>query len=52
MAEDYIVFIVDDDARMQEALVELFASYGMPAMAFGSAGRLSYRSKSRIFLLA
>lgn len=38
MAEDYIVFIVDDDARIREALVELLASCDIPAMAFGSAG--------------
>lgn len=38
MAEDFIVFIVDDDARMREALLELLASYGIAATAFGSAG--------------
>lgn len=38
MAEDYTVFIVDDDVRICEALVELLASYDIPAMAFGSAG--------------
>jgi FixJ family two-component response regulator len=45
MAEDYIVFIVDDDARIQEALVELFVSYGIPAMAFGSAGEYMHADK-------
>lgn len=35
---DHIVFVVDDDERMREALTELLASHGMPAMAFGSAG--------------
>jgi FixJ family two-component response regulator len=37
MSEAFVVFIVDDDARMREALVELLASYGIAAMAFGSA---------------
>lgn len=35
---DHIVFIVDDDASMREALGELLASYGMRSEAFGSAG--------------
>jgi FixJ family two-component response regulator len=35
--EDLIVFIVDDDARMREALSELLASLGWQAVAFGSA---------------
>jgi FixJ family two-component response regulator len=48
MAEDYIVFIVDDDARMQEALVELFASYGISAIAFGSAGEYMHAQKPDI----
>lgn len=38
MAEDFVVFIVDDDARMREALLELLASYDIVATAFGSAG--------------
>ncbi len=36
--EDYIVFIVDDDAGIREALSELLASYGVTAMTFASAG--------------
>lgn len=36
--DDHIVFIVDDDERMREALCELLASHGIPAAAFGSAG--------------
>ena len=36
--DDHIVFIVDDDARIREALGELLASHGMRAVAFGSAG--------------
>jgi FixJ family two-component response regulator len=37
-ANEHIVFIVDDDARLREALIELLASHGMNAAAFGSAG--------------
>ena len=36
--KDFIVFIVDDDARMREALSELLESLGWRAAAFGSAG--------------
>ncbi len=43
--EDFIVFIVDDDARMREALSELLESLGWRAVAFGSAG--DYQSYSR-----
>src|SRR5262245_53842107 len=42
-SEDFIVFIVDDDARMREALSELLESLSWRAVAFGSAGEyLSY----------
>ncbi|RIK96022.1 MAG: DNA-binding response regulator [Burkholderiales bacterium] len=34
----HIVFIVDDDARVREALTELLESHGMSAVAYGSAG--------------
>lgn len=37
-SEDFIVFIVDDDVRMREALSELLESVGWRAIAFGSAG--------------
>ena len=37
-ADDHIVFIVDDDERIREALGELLDSHGMRAIAFGSAG--------------
>jgi FixJ family two-component response regulator len=41
--EDFIVFIVDDDARMREALSELLESLGWRAVVFGSAGEyMSY----------
>jgi FixJ family two-component response regulator len=36
--DDCIVFIVDDDARLREALGELLSSHGVRALAFGSAG--------------
>jgi FixJ family two-component response regulator len=38
MADDHVVFVVDDDARIREALGELLASHDMCAMSFGSAG--------------
>jgi FixJ family two-component response regulator len=39
----FMVFIVDDDARMREALSELLESVGWRAVAFGSAGEyMSY----------
>jgi FixJ family two-component response regulator len=37
-ADDHIVFIVDDDARLREALSELLDSHGIRAAVFGSAG--------------
>ena len=37
MAQDHIVFIVDDDRRIREALSELLASLDMHAVTFGSA---------------
>jgi FixJ family two-component response regulator len=36
--DDHIVYIVDDDGRLREALTELLESHGMRAVAFGSAG--------------
>src|SRR5215813_6461099 len=38
MKEDHIVFVVDDDARVREALSELLESHGIHAVAYGSAG--------------
>lgn len=35
--KDHIVFIVDDDHRVREAISDLLASLGMQAVAFGSA---------------
>ncbi len=37
-AGDFIVYVVDDDARIREALDELLASHGMRVIAFASAG--------------
>ena len=37
-AGDHIVFIVDDDEHIREALLDLLESHGMRALAFGSAG--------------
>jgi FixJ family two-component response regulator len=36
-SSDHIVFIVDDDDRIREALCELLEAAGLSAMAFGSA---------------
>jgi FixJ family two-component response regulator len=36
--EDHVVFIVDDDERMREALCELLESLGLRAVAFSCAG--------------
>jgi len=38
MSNDHVVFVVDDDARVRQALVELLDSHGMRTTAFGSAG--------------
>ena len=35
-SEDYIVYVVDDDVRMREALRELFTSLDVPSVTFGS----------------
>jgi FixJ family two-component response regulator len=35
--QDHVVFIVDDDRRIREALSELLSSFDMHAVAFGSA---------------
>ncbi len=38
IAEDCIVFIIDDDARIREALIELLEAQGIRSLAYGSAG--------------
>jgi len=35
-AQDYVVYVVDDDVRMREALRELFTSLDVPSVTFGS----------------
>jgi FixJ family two-component response regulator len=37
MRQDHIIFIVDDDRRIREAMTELLSSLEMHAIAFGSA---------------
>jgi FixJ family two-component response regulator len=36
--DEHIVFVVDDDARLREALGELLAAHGIDSRAFASAG--------------
>jgi FixJ family two-component response regulator len=35
---DHVVFIVDDDERIREALIELLEAHGIRAVAYGLAG--------------
>ncbi|MDQ0512080.1 response regulator transcription factor [Ancylobacter amanitiformis] len=44
-AEDHVVFVVDDDARIREALVDMLESYGIRAITFGSAGEYARAAK-------
>lgn len=43
--DDHIVFIVDDDARIREALCDLLESHGLHAVAYGSAGEYVHAKK-------
>jgi FixJ family two-component response regulator len=45
---DHIVFIVDDDVRVRESLVELLEAHGIAAMTFGSAGEFVAADKPDI----
>jgi FixJ family two-component response regulator len=45
--DEYIVFIVDDDARIRESLGELLASHGIAAFAFASAGEYVAATKPK-----
>ena len=45
MVYDHIVFIVDDDHRIRESLVELLSSFDMNACGFGSAAEYMACSK-------
>src|SRR6476646_1240544 len=46
--DEHIVFVVDDDARVREALTELLASHDIRAVAFGSAGDYVRATKPNI----
>jgi FixJ family two-component response regulator len=37
ISQNHIVYVVDDDVRMREALRELFTSHDVPSVTFGSA---------------
>jgi FixJ family two-component response regulator len=43
--DDHIIFIVDDDPRVREGLVELLTSFGFRAVSFGSATEYIVSSK-------
>jgi len=46
--DDHVVWIVDDDERMREALAELLASHGMRAITFSSAGDYVRADKPKV----
>lgn len=46
--EHQVVFIVDDDERVREALGELLEAHGMRAIAFGSAGEYVSAEKPNV----
>lgn len=46
--DDYIVFIVDDDARVREALSELLEAHGMRVITFASAGEYVHADKPNL----
>ena len=48
MVHDRIVFIVDDDRRIRESLVELLSTFDIHALAFGSAADYMAYSKPDI----
>jgi FixJ family two-component response regulator len=47
-AGDHIVYIVDDDERVREALIDLLESHGMRATAYGSAGEYMRAQKLNV----
>ena len=52
MADERLVFIVDDDARVCNSLTNLLGSLGMASLAFGSANEyISYRKPDSIACL-
>jgi FixJ family two-component response regulator len=44
-APDHIVYVVDDDPRVREALVEMLSSAGVNAVAFGSVAEFLVQAK-------
>src|SRR5882672_9921328 len=44
-SQDYIVYVVDDDVRVCEALRELFTSLDVPSVTFGSAAEYAEYAK-------
>ena len=44
-SSDYIVYVVDDDVRMCQALRELFTSLDVPSVTFGSVAEYVEHSK-------
>ena len=46
--QDHIVFIVDDDRRIREALTALLSSFEMKAVAFGSAAEYLAYAKPEV----
>jgi FixJ family two-component response regulator len=52
MADERLVFIVDDDARVCNSLTNLLGSLGMASLAFGSANEyIAYRKPDSISCL-
>lgn len=48
MEHDHIVFVVDDDQRIRESLVELLESFDLNACAFGTAAEYVAHPKSDV----
>jgi FixJ family two-component response regulator len=46
--KDHIVYVVDDDERIREALTELLASHGIQSRGFASAGEYIAADKSSV----
>jgi FixJ family two-component response regulator len=47
-SKDHIVFVVDDDFRMREALYELLTSAGLNVVTFGSAAEYIASAKAEV----
>jgi FixJ family two-component response regulator len=48
MEHDHIVFVVDDDQRIRESLIELLTSFDVQACAFSSAAQYMARPKTDV----